>query len=161
MWQYIIAITGNVICYNWECNSDNNCNGINTSIGIVMPRRSLVIEENQPSIKTLLSNCPSCTKSKCTKHDSLVLDTTCDSDIEVTSNKNISTTKKRKRKHRSSGSPKDNPNKKPLKKTPEKMAKPDDTTPPLNENNPSTLNPSPTSQEAKPMQLSPELEELE
>ena len=41
------------------------------------------------------------------------------------------------------------------------MAKSDDTTPSLNEDNPSTLNPSPTSQELKPIQLSPELEELE
>ena len=41
------------------------------------------------------------------------------------------------------------------------MAKPDDTTPPLSEDNPSTLSPSPTSQESKSIQLSPELEELE
>ena len=52
-----------------------------------MPRRSLVIEENQPSITTLLPNCPSCTKSECTKHDLTALDTTGDSDIEITSNK--------------------------------------------------------------------------
>ena len=83
-----------------------------------MPRRSLVIEENQPSIKTLLPNCPSCTKSKRTKHDPLVPDTTGESDIEVISSKNTSMIKKRKRKHRSSGSPKDKPNKKPLKKHP-------------------------------------------
>ena len=82
-------------CYNWECNNDNNCNGISTSIGIVMTRRSLVIEENQPSIKTLLSNCPSCTESKCTQHDPLVLNTTCDSDIEAISSKNTSTAKKK------------------------------------------------------------------
>ena len=75
-----------------------------------MPRRSLVIEENQPSIKTLLPNCPSCTKPKCTKHDPLVLDTTSESDIEVDSSKNK---KKRKCKHRSSGSPKDNQIKNP------------------------------------------------
>ena len=59
-----------------------------------MPRRSLVIEENQPSIKMLLPNCPSCTKSKCTQHDPLALDTTCDSDIELISSKNTSTAKK-------------------------------------------------------------------
>ena len=35
---YIIVITGNVTCYNSECNSDNNCNGISTNIGTVMPR---------------------------------------------------------------------------------------------------------------------------
>ena len=49
-----------------------------------MPRRSLVIEENQPSITTLLPNCPSCTKSECAKHDPTVLDSISDSDIEVT-----------------------------------------------------------------------------
>ena len=124
-----------------------------------MPRRSLVIEENQSSIKTLLPNCPSCTKSKCTRHDPLVLDTTCNLDIEGISNKNTSTTKKRKHKHRSSGSPKDKPNKKPLKKTPIKMAKADDSTPPLSQDNPSSLNPSHTSHEIKSIQLSPELEE--
>ena len=59
-----------------------------------MPRRSLVIEENQPSIKTLLPNCPSCTKSKCTQHDSLAPETTCDSDIELINSKNTSMAKK-------------------------------------------------------------------
>ena len=126
-----------------------------------MPRRSLVIEENQPSIKTLLPNSPSCTKSKCTKHDPLVLDTTCDSDIEVISSKNTSMTKKRKHKHRSSGSPRDKPNKKPLKKTPAKMAKADNTTPSLSQDNPTILSTSHTSHEIKSIQLSPELEELE
>ena len=148
-------------CYNWECNRDNNCNGISTNIGTVMPRRSLVIEENQSSIKTLLPNCPSCTKSKCTKHDPLILDTTGKSDIEVISSKNTNTIKKRKHKHRSSGNPKDNPNKKPFKKMPIKMAKPDDTTPLLSQENLCTLNPSLTSHEPKSIQLSPELEELE
>ena len=85
-----------------------------------MPRRSLVIKENQPSITVLLPQCPSCTKSGCTKHDLTALDTTRDSDIEVTSNKQSDKLKKRKRKHRSSGSPKDKPNKKPLKKCPSK-----------------------------------------
>ena len=41
------------------------------------------------------------------------------------------------------------------------MAKPGETTPPLSQDNPSTLNPSPTSHESKSIQLSPELEELE
>ena len=41
------------------------------------------------------------------------------------------------------------------------MAKPDDTTPPLSQDNSSTVNPSPTSHESKSIQLSPELEELE
>ena len=41
------------------------------------------------------------------------------------------------------------------------MAKADDTTPPLSQDNPSTRNPSPTSHETKSIQLSPELEELE
>ena len=126
-----------------------------------MPRRSLVIEENQPSIKTLLPNCPSCTESKCTQHDSLAPETTCDSDTELINSKNTSTAKKRKRKHRPSGSPKDKPNKKPLTKTPVKMAKPEETTPPLSEDNPTNLNPSPISCESKIVQLSPELEELE
>ena len=85
-----------------------------------MPRRSLVIEENQPSITTLLPNCPSCTKSECAKHDLTALDTTGDSDIEVTNIKQSHKLKKRKGKHRSSGSPKDKPNKKPLKKCPPK-----------------------------------------
>ena len=85
-----------------------------------MPRRSLVIEENQPSITMLLLHCPSSTKSECTKHDLTALDTTGDLDIEVTSNKQSDKLKKRKRKHRSSGSPKDKPNKKPLKKHPSK-----------------------------------------
>ena len=96
-----------------------------------MPRRSLVIEENQPSITTLLPHCPSCTKSECTKHDLTALDTTGDSDIEVTGNKQSDKLKKIKRKHRSCGSPKDKPNKKPLKKTPVKMAQSNDNNPPL------------------------------
>ena len=62
-----------------------------------MPRRSLVIEENQPSITTLLPHCPSCTKSECTKHDLTALDTTGDSDIEVTSNKQSDKLKKKKK----------------------------------------------------------------
>ena len=41
------------------------------------------------------------------------------------------------------------------------MAKPEETTPPLSEDNPTNLNPSPTSRESKIVQLSPELEELE
>ena len=126
-----------------------------------MPRRSLVIEENQPSITTLLPNCPNCTKSKCAKHDPIVLDTMCDLDIEVVNSNDTSKIKKRKRKHRSSGSPKDNPNKKPLNKTPTKMAKPNDTTSPMSQENPTTPNPSPTTDEIKSIQLSPELEELE
>ena len=60
----------------------------------------------------LLPHCPSCTKSECTKHDLTALDTTGDLDIEVTSNKQSYKLKKRKRTHRSSGSPKDKPNKK-------------------------------------------------
>ena len=94
------------------------CNEINTDIcqkGSVMPRRSLVIKENQPSITTLLPNCPSCIKPECAKHDPTALDTTKDSDIEVTNTKQSNKLKKRKRKHRSSGSPNDKPNKKPLK----------------------------------------------
>ena len=62
-----------------------------------MPRRSLVIEENQPSITTLLPNCPSCTKSECAKHDLAALDTTGDSDIEVTSTKQSDKLKKKKK----------------------------------------------------------------
>ena len=68
----------------------------------------------------LLPNCPSCTKSECAKHDLTALETTGDSDIEVTSTKQSDKLKKRKRKHRSSRSPKDKPNKKPLKKHPSK-----------------------------------------
>ena len=41
------------------------------------------------------------------------------------------------------------------------MAKPEETTPPLSEDNPTTPNPSPTSRESKIVQLSLELEELE
>ena len=88
-------------------------------------------------------------------------ETTCDSDTELIHSKNTSTAKKRKRKHRPSGSPKDKPNKKPLTKTPAKMAKPEETTPPLSEDNPTNLNPSPISHESRIVQLSPELEELE
>ena len=124
-----------------------------------MPRRSLVIEENQPSITMLLPHCPSCTKSECTKHDLTALDTTGDSDIEVTSNKQSDKLKKRKRKHRSSGSPKDKPNKKTLKKMPIKMAKPNDNNPMLTKEISTPLTPTP--KEPKPIQLSPELEELE
>ena len=126
-----------------------------------MPRRSLVLEENQPSIKTLLPNCLSCTEPKCTQHDSLTPKTTCDSDTELINSKNTSTAKKRKRKNRPSRSPNDKPNKKSLTKTPVKMAKPEETTPPLSEDDPNNPNPSPTSCESKIVQLSPELEELE
>ena len=62
-----------------------------------MPRRSLVIEENQPSITKLLPNCPSCTKSECAKHDLTALDTTRDLDIEVTSTKQSDKLKKKKK----------------------------------------------------------------
>ena len=124
-----------------------------------MPMRSLVIEENQPSITTLLPHCPSCTKSECTKHDLTALDTTGDSDIEVTSNKQSNKLKKRKRKHRSSGSPKDKPNKKPLKKMPIKMAQSNDHNPLLTQEILTPLTSTP--KESKPIQLSPELEELE
>ena len=62
-----------------------------------MQRRSLVIEENQPSITTLLPHCPSCTKSECTKHDLTALNTTGDLDIEVTSNKQSDKLKKKKK----------------------------------------------------------------
>ena len=41
------------------------------------------------------------------------------------------------------------------------MAKPDDTTLPLSQENPSTPSPSPSSHEPESIQLSPELEELE
>ena len=41
------------------------------------------------------------------------------------------------------------------------MAKPEETTPPLSEDDPTNPNPSPTSCESKIVQLSPELEELE
>ena len=59
-----------------------------------MPRKSLVTEENQPSIKMLLLTSPSCTKPKCTQYDPLSLDTTCDSDTELISSKNTSMAKK-------------------------------------------------------------------
>ena len=107
----------------------------------------------------LLLHCPSCTKSECTKHDLTALDTTGDSDIEVTGKKQSDKLKKRKRKHRSSGSPKDKPNKKPLKKMPIKMAQPNDNNPPLTQEIPTPLTSTP--KESKPIQLSLELEEIE
>ena len=89
-----------------------------------MPRRNLVLEENQPSIKTLLPNCPTPTKSECTEHDPTVLNTIGDADIELIDIDDSNKIKKRKRKHRLSGSPKEKPNKKFLQKTPTKMEKP-------------------------------------
>ena len=48
-----------------------------------MPRRTLTQEENQPSITTLLSNCPVCTKSECMECDLTALDPAGDVDLEV------------------------------------------------------------------------------
>ena len=83
------------------------------------------------------------------------------SDIEVINSKESNKLKKRKRKHRSSGSPKDKPNKYPLKKAPTKMAKPNDNSPPLSRENPHPPKPVSTTDEPTPIKLSPELEELE
>ena len=48
-----------------------------------MPRRSLVLEDNQRSIITLLPNCPTHTKPECMEYDPTILDMIGDVDIEV------------------------------------------------------------------------------
>ena len=70
--------------------------------GEVMPRRNLVLEDNQPSIKTFLPNCPTCTKPECMEYDPTVPDRIADTDIAVTDGEDRNKIKRRKRKHRSS-----------------------------------------------------------
>ena len=83
--------------------------------GEVMPRRNLVLEDNQPSIKTFLPNCPTCTKPECIEYDPTVSNRIANADIAVTDGEDRNKIKRRKRKHRSSGSPKEKPQKIPTK----------------------------------------------
>ena len=76
-----------------------------------MPKRTLVKEENQPSITALLPNCSSNTETEIETLD-ITGDTLIDNqDFETTEFKKVN---KRKRKCHSSDSPKDNPTKKSL-----------------------------------------------
>ena len=81
-----------------------------------MPQRTLVKEENQPSITTLLPNCP---LSTVMESEVQVLDLTREIDIDdhEGDKEEFKKVNNRKRKHHSSGSPQLKPTKKFLQET--------------------------------------------
>ena len=135
-----------------------------------MPCKKLPKEANQPPITTLLSNCTKESKNdqalfrasanSSNSTGAKVSSGTADSTIEAQTELNnkefieVESNKKRKRRNRSSGSPKNNPNKKPIMEDPAK-------------NNIDPCPPSPKSDSQTPLNpvpeitLSPELLELE